>query len=150
MGKRGIYRMQSICERGARSWVMPDMAGRPGLTSKYWSWSAYRRSKHPSGVGVSMTLLALLPSNLMLCIPWIIDDLYALRRASGRKLEELPCLSENMEPYWILAREYPLEWKTIVKQLCDFNVEVVAGSPVEPYTDHLDGLSLFTCNQCNK
>ena len=84
-------------------------------------------------------------------LPWvqlIVGDLRALKHFFADKLNELPCPSVSIEPYWRLATDYPHEWKCLVKQLGDVSIEVIPAD-VHSGGAHADGLSTYTCEQCS-
>ena len=59
-------------------------------------------------------------------LPWvnmIIDDLCALKTALPHKFDELPSPTEAMAPYWNIAREFPHEWKMLVREFRDLAEE---------------------------
>ena len=55
-------------------------------------------------------------------LPWaamITRDLCVLKRAFPIKFESMPSPQDGILPYWSIARDFPYEWKAIVRQLND-------------------------------
>eukprot|EP00973_Karenia_brevis_P086678 12018750-Karenia_brevis.AAC.1 len=82
-------------------------------------------------------------------LPWvalIINDLAVLKFSLPHKFELLPSPSEQLAPYWCLARDYPQEWKALVKQLVSVedDVQEQASPPLKL------ALGQHSCNVCSK
>ena len=87
-------------------------------------------------------------------MPWvrlINDDLHVLRAATGNKLAELPCPTEDLAPYWALARDHPAAWKAIVELYFCFDEDCGRNNTRRPEApDQRQVVAAgFVCNLCN-
>ena len=79
----------------------------------------------------------------------IIDDLCDLKTALPNKFEELPSPTEAMAPYWNIAREFPHEWKMLVREFRDLAEESEEQQSSKTYSA-LDGALEHACELCDK
>ena len=86
-------------------------------------------------------------------LPWITmitNDLCILKRWFPNKLADLPLPSDDIGPYWRIARDFPHEWKALVRQLCDVEDDSVKTKRTTDTTIPLSAPLSHACDVCDK
>ena len=86
-------------------------------------------------------------------LPWVAmvtDDLCILRDSFPTKFADLPHPSEDIQSYWRIARDFPYEWKMLVRGLCAHRDDCAHDFPGSRAPAQPTSAFVHKCCECEK